>query len=150
MPVLSFKRLIPAGPLAVALVLLPGLAAAQLQVRDAWVRAVPPVSSGTAGYFVLHNSGSAPVTVTGASASFAHHVMMHSMARNDDGLRQMQHVASVTVAPGEDVTFAPGGMHLMIMGMEHVPAPGDQVEVCLELTGENRLCHDFEVRREQP
>ncbi|MDF1820413.1 MAG: copper chaperone PCu(A)C [Alcanivoracaceae bacterium] len=141
----TLKRL-----LAIVVLSAPGLAAAQLQLTDAWVRAVPPVSSGTAGYFVLQNNGTEPVTVTGVSASFAHHVMMHSMARNDDGLRQMQHVDDVTVAPGEEIAFVPGGMHLMIMGMDAVPSPGERVEICLQLKGGDQLCHDFEVRREQP
>lgn len=151
MPVPFFERFrhsLAAAVLGVAA--MPGLATAQLQLSDAWVRAVPPVSSGTAGYFVLRNEGSAPITVEGASADFAHHVMLHSMARNEDGLREMKHVGVVTVAPGETVTFAPGGMHLMIMGMEAAPAEGEQVEICLTLGSGETLCRNFEVRREQP
>ena len=157
MPVPFFERLARFNrfrfSLAAALLglaAMPALAAEQLDLSDAWVRAVPPVSSGTAGYFVLRNDGSESVTIEGATAAFAHHVMLHSMARNEDGLREMKHMGAVTVAPGETVTFAPGGMHLMIMGMETAPAEGEQVEICLTLGGGETLCRNFEVRREQP
>lgn len=119
-----------------------------LEFRDAWVRAVPPVARTTAGYFVLLNRGEAPVTVTGARAGFAAHSMFHEMAEVDGGKR-MRHLDELSVPAGGQVTFAPGGRHLMFSGLDPVPEEGQVVPVCLELAA-GELCHDFPVRRSAP
>ena len=129
---------------------LPLTAAAELVISDAWVRAVPPVASDTAGYCVIRNSGDAERRITAVRSDAARHVMMHRMVRNDQGLRQMHHVDALVLAPGETVTLAPGGMHLMIMGLDGAPAPGEALEICLETDHGAPLCEQFEVRRQHP
>lgn len=120
---------------------------AEVRVSDAWVRAVPPVSSGTAGYFVLENGTAEPLVLQGASADFARHIMLHSMAPDDEGLRRMTHEDEILVAPGESVRFAPGDLHLMIMGLQPVPQAGEVVTICLQFQALAQQCVPFDVRR---
>lgn len=129
------------APLA-ALSAPPGLA-----LRDAWVRAMPPVADSTAAYFALVNRGGEAVVLRGARAEGARHAMLHGVA-GDEGARRMVHLHSIKVPAGGEVVFAPGGRHLMLTDLDAVPAEGEAVNICLVLsTGE--LCHAFPVRRDK-
>lgn len=48
--------------------------------------------------------------------------------RLEDGLMTMHHVGSVPVEAGETVSFSPGGLHVMIHGVEPL-SEGDTVAV---------------------
>ncbi len=71
----------------------------------------------TAGYFQLTNNSDHSVVLVGVSASFAHHIEMHETA-NVNGTMQMRPVKAIEVLPGQSLEFAPGGLHLMIMGLQ--------------------------------
>lgn len=131
----------------VLLALLASPVAAELVVEDAWLRAVPPVSKTTAGYLTLRNTGEQAVCLTGVSAAFARHGMLHSMTADDQGMRRMRHLDRVTVPAGGEVRFAPGGMHLMFSGLERVPAEGDSEELCLQFAEHPAICLPFTVKR---
>ena len=89
-------------------------ASGHLVVENAWIRNAPAGAAMMAGYGVLHNVGDAPVTVTGAdSADFAS-ASLHK-STNSNGMEHMQALGDITIAPGQRVTFAPGGNHIMLM-----------------------------------
>lgn len=123
---------------------------AELVLSEAWLRAVPPVSPSMAGYVTVTNTGESPVAVTGASSDFAGHVMLHDMAMQKDGTRKMAHLHQVEIPAGGSVSFAPGGMHLMLMHLSRVPAEGETVKLCLQLDEEASICGDFPVSRASP
>ncbi len=89
-------------------------AAGHLVVENAWIRNAPPGSAMLAGYGVLHNIGDAPVTVTGADSADFGSASLHKSG-NSNGMEHMQALGDVTIAPGQRVTFAPGGNHIMLM-----------------------------------
>jgi copper(I)-binding protein len=89
-------------------------AAGHLVVENAWIRNAPPGTAMMAGYGVLHNIGDAPVTVTGADSADFGSASLHK-STNDNGMEHMQPLGDITLAPGQRVTFAPGGNHIMLM-----------------------------------
>ncbi|WP_194285767.1 copper chaperone PCu(A)C [Alcanivorax sediminis] len=125
-------------------------AQAELVLSEAWLRAVPPVSPTMAGYVTVTNTGEAAVMITGAQGDFAGHVMLHDMSVQQDGTRAMRHLHAVEVPAGESVSFAPGGMHLMLMHLSRVPAEGEQARLCLELKEGAPVCADFTVSGTSP
>ncbi|MDT8328819.1 MAG: copper chaperone PCu(A)C, partial [Roseovarius sp.] len=44
-------------------------------------------------------------------------VMLHGTETDANGVARMAHVEALDIEPGSPVTFAPGGMHLMLMGL---------------------------------
>ncbi|NYS59376.1 copper chaperone PCu(A)C [Vreelandella salicampi] len=107
------------------------LFAADLQISDARMRLLPG-DIPAAGYFTLTNTGETDNTLIGAdSASFGNVTIHQSVSKN--GVSSMQHVDQLTVAAGEQVEFAPGGYHLMLMKRKHPIAVGDEIEVTLLL-----------------
>jgi copper(I)-binding protein len=132
-------------PLAVALLGAP--AWADLSIEGAWVRALPPTQSSTAAYLSAVNDGEEAVRITGASAPVAGEVQIHT-TRELDGMLRMERVPAIDLAPGERVELAPGGMHLMLLDLERMPALGDSVKLCLLPAGGGAVCTTAEVRRD--
>ncbi len=144
---IELKRLLYA---ALLLNLAPLLAVAAepagLSLEGAWVRALPPGQPNTAAYLTATNRGAAAVTIIGASAAIAGTTQIHT-TREVDGLLRMEQVAQLQLAPGQSLVFAPGGTHLMLMGLAQMPAPGEQVRLCLELAGGAPVCTLAEVKK---
>ncbi|WP_157976772.1 copper chaperone PCu(A)C [Parahaliea mediterranea] len=140
-------RVLPAMTAAALLVLGAAQAEAQLAISDAWVRALPPVQRNTAAYLQLHNSGDSPLTLTGGSSPIAERVELHS-SQAEDGMMRMRQLEAVTLAPGERLQLAPGGVHLMLLGLERMPAEGERVSLCLNLAAGGQACTEAQVRRQ--
>ena len=129
----------------------PGAIASQTGVfiDNAWVRAMPPSQPNTAAYLTVRNEGEISLRIVAASSDPQAAVEIHT-SREVDGMVSMQRLEGVTLKPGQSVEFAPGGMHLMMMGLNKMPAPGEQVKLCLQFDSGTSVCADAEVRRVAP
>jgi copper(I)-binding protein len=117
-----------------------------LALDEAWVRALPPGQPNTAAYLTVTNTGGAGVTIVGGSADIAETVEIHT-TREVDGFQRMEQLYELPLAPGQSSSFSPGGMHLMLLGLEKMPAPGDRVQLCLTLAAGEAVCTSAEVRK---
>ncbi|HXH73299.1 MAG TPA: copper chaperone PCu(A)C [Mariprofundaceae bacterium] len=118
--------------LLIALLMLPfSAAAAELQVKDGWVRLVPPVADTTAAYVTLANPGDAPVVIVGVASDVAGMAMLHAMTMQN-GRMEMSGLERLEVPAHGEVSLAPGGNHIMLMELKHALAAGDAVELTLQ------------------
>ena len=85
-------------------------------VKDAWVRQTPPVSRNSAAYFILSNTGNMDVTIVHVEASIAEKANMHDFVIKKN-MGRMLHLPQLTIPAGEQVVFAPGGKHLMLVNL---------------------------------
>jgi len=115
-------------------------------IDNAWVRAMPPSQVSTAAYLSVHNIGDSRLKIVGASSQSEAIVEIHT-SREVDGMVSMQALEEVILAPGQRLEFAPGGMHLMMLGLDKMPAPGEKLKLCLEFDGGASVCTLAEVRR---
>lgn len=92
-----------------------------------------PGKTVSAGYFELHNHSSADITIIGASADAGSSVEIHRTRRQGDQVR-MERIRRLPVAAGSSVSFAPGGLHLMLFGVETLP-PATEITLQLEAGG---------------
>jgi periplasmic copper chaperone A len=104
-----------------------GARAAELQVEQAWVRLPPPVSDTAAVYAMFRNPGKHDVRIVGVSADVAASAMLHTMAGGS-----MRALKALKVPAGGEVRLAPGGMHIMLMGLKHPLTAGEKVRIDLE------------------
>ncbi len=118
-------------------------------IEKPWVRAAPPGATTLAGYLVLRNPCSAAVVVTDVESRDFGMPMIHR-SEVVEGVSRMRHVGELTLAPGESLVFAPGGLHLMLMKPQRALAEGDEVGVRLVLADGRRVFALFPVRREAP
>lgn len=93
-----------------------------------------PGDGPMAGYLTIRNLRDSAIVLTGAAAPDFERVMMHQTVIRD-GQSRMLHRDRVVIAPGEQVEFRPGGLHLMLMGRKRPLSVGDQVDVALQFDG---------------
>lgn len=116
------------------------------RLDDAWIRAMPPTQSTTAAYLTVHNPGEDALVITGATAGISPRVEIHTV-RTLDGMVRMERLEELRVEPGESVSLTPGGMHLMLLEVERMPAPGEAVPLCLQFAGGAEACTTATVKK---
>jgi len=117
-------------------------AAAPLAVAGAWSR---PAVAGTngVGYLVVTNTGKADVLVKVESPAAAR-VEMHSSSMAG-GVMSMRQEDRVPVPAGGRVAFAPGGHHLMLIGLTKTLKAGDKVPATLTFASGAKVQTAFAV-----
>jgi copper(I)-binding protein len=89
-----------------------GGATVSLTVEDAAYRA--PLTDGGVGVAYFSITSSTADRITGVSSPNADRVEMHNTVTTD-GLASMERVDSVELPAGQTITFAPRGLHLMVI-----------------------------------
>lgn len=107
-------------------------AADGLTVEDAWLRLPPPVADTAAVYMTLRNDSDADVALVAARApGVAKRAMWHAMTMRDGRMR-MHGLKRIIVPAHGELRLAPGGRHLMLMGLLRPLKAGERVR--LEIT----------------
>jgi periplasmic copper chaperone A len=98
-----------------------------VDVREAWAR---PAAQGDNGavYFVIR-SWEADELV-GVTSDVAEVVEMHESMMSGD-VMEMHQLESVPLSAGEEVTFEPGSLHLMLVGLKQDLKAGDDIPITL-------------------
>lgn len=118
-------------------------------IGQPWVRAAPPGAGTLAAYLVLRNPCRETIVVTDVeSLDFA----MPMIHRTEDveGVSRMREAGELQLAPGDELRFQPGGLHLMLMRPLRPLKEGDSVRIRLVLADGRRVFAEFPVRREAP
>lgn len=123
-----------------------GALADSLTVADGWARETPPGKTMTAAYGRLQNSGDEALVITGVSAELAAHSSLHE-TRIERDRSTMRPVSSLTVAPGEEVELAPGGMHIMLMKLDTPLVEGESIDICFKLENNEDMCSAFPIAK---
>ena len=105
-------------------------ATGSLTVEGAWARELPPVSVNGAAYVTIGNEGARPDRLTGASSAVAERVEIH-VHEQAGGMTAMRRLDGLDLPPGERVRFAPGAMHLMLIGLKDPLEKGGRFTVRL-------------------
>jgi copper(I)-binding protein len=97
-----------------------------------------------AGYLTVDNSEGAADRLIGVRIE-GPMAMIHE-SREVDGVMTMPHIDAIEVEAGETVSFAPGGYHIMIMGISPDEfAIGDIVPITLVFDKAGEVAVDFSV-----
>ncbi len=101
-----------------------------LRVDRPWAWATPGRVPNGAVYLTLTNQGAAPDRLVGASSPAAKHAGLHSHSM-EGGVMKMQPVKAMEVIPGSPTVLAPGGLHIMLMGLTAPLKEGERFPVTL-------------------
>jgi copper(I)-binding protein len=102
----------------------PAAAAHAVEIKDGWVRPTPPGLAVTAAYFTLKSR--TDDRLVGANSPLARRAELHATSVRA-GVARMKPVPSLALKAGESVALAPGGVHLMLYGLENTLSPGQSV-----------------------
>lgn len=141
-------------PVMVALALgLPTLATAHdfkladLEIQHPVAFETPVAAKSGAGYLTVVNHGETDDNLLEIRADFPR-VMLH-LSEEKDGIAKMTHVDRITIPAGQSVELAPGGYHVMFMGLGGDPfESGEKIKATLvfEKAGELDVVFTVEPR----
>ena len=112
-----------------------------LSLSSVQLRATAPGMSNSAAYVQITNQGSTPDRLITAKIEIAKRVEIHSIEMDNGVMRMRPVVGGLPIPAGETVKLAPGGLHIMLMGLTDHLAVGSQHEIVFtfEIGGEIRV-----------
>jgi copper(I)-binding protein len=131
--------------ITVALALLcaaPSWAEDLVRVDAPWARATILASRPGAVYLTLTSTDGDRLVAM--ESPVADQVMLHATDQAE-GISRMSHLETLELPPGQAVTLAPGGMHLMLMGLREKLVEGDSFPMTLRFEVAGELSVDVRV-----
>ena len=108
------------------------------EIHDAYAR-ISPGGRSAAAYLTVTHHGPQPDRILAIHTEIAARAELHEHVTTD-GIVRMRHLAEgVPVGVHETLVFEPGGRHMMLMGLETIPEPGESFDLTLELMHGNRM-----------
>lgn len=120
-------------------------AANDIAVKQAWSRATPKGAKVAGGYLAIENRGIRPERLLSASSSAAAKVEIHQMALQDGIMTMRSLDDGLVIPPDATVTLAPGGDHIMFVGLNAPFEEGQRVLVSLNFERAGKVDTHFEV-----
>jgi periplasmic copper chaperone A len=119
---------------------------ANIVMTQAWSRATPGGSKVAGGYLTIENKGPALDKLLSASTEAAKKIDIHEMAVTDGVMTMRPVEGGLPIEAGKTVKFAPGGLHLMIVGLVAPLVQGEKVPVTLKFEKAGEITVSFDVR----
>jgi periplasmic copper chaperone A len=105
-------------------------ATSSISVDDPWLRSARPGQRNAAGYLRLRSTVADRLVGARPPADLAERGELHTM-RMDGDIMVMREADAFDLRPGKPLAFAPGGNHLMLMGLKRPLPAGETVTVVL-------------------
>ncbi|MBW6533152.1 copper chaperone PCu(A)C [Sphingomonas sp. RRHST34] len=96
-----------------------------------WSRATSHRASVGAGYLTIRNSGAQPDRLISATSPRAAKVEIHTMSLDDGIMRMRQLPDGLEVPAGGEAALAPGGNHIMLIGLKAPLKEGERIPATL-------------------
>ncbi|MBX3031679.1 MAG: copper chaperone PCu(A)C [Chloroflexi bacterium] len=106
-------------------------ATAALRVDAAWVRTSPMMALAGAAFMVLVNDGPTDDALVAVTSPVAVSAELHRTAADAGGVMSMMPVAAIPIPAGGSTELAPGGYHVMLIGLREPLAAGSMVPLAL-------------------
>ena len=115
-----------------------------LMVKDVWSRATP-ARNGVA-YMTIFNHGGGMDRLVAVESDVAKKVELHTHSMKD-GVMRMRRISAIEVHPGEPAVLAPGGNHVMLMGLHKSLKEGQPFTVNLVFEKAGKIEVDVAVHK---
>ena len=122
--------------------------AGDLTISNAVIRAVPAGINSTAGYLSIANAGARTDKLLSASCACAGKVEVHVTHVMNGSAMMMP--GEATAPAGAKVSFAPGGLHLMMTGLKTPMVDGSTQPVTLKFQRAGAVSVPFQVKTRVP
>jgi copper(I)-binding protein len=116
-----------------------------IQISDARSNALPPTATVGAAYMQI-KSGTDDELLS-ATTPIAEKVEFHT-TQNENGMMQMRELAHPRITPDRPLVFAPGGNHMMLMGLREPLAAGHTFPMTLHFRKAGAVNTTVQVRND--
>jgi copper(I)-binding protein len=135
--------------LGLCLLSLPALAGdakvGSLEVTAAWARATPPKAATGGAFMTITNKGDATDNLMGASSPVAKTVELHTHLQQGDVMRMVA-LGNIELQPGKSVAMAPGGLHVMLIGLKDKLVEGSTFPLELDFARAGKVTVSVDVK----
>lgn len=107
-----------------------GSAQPSIQIENAYIRELPPNVETAAVYMTIHNVGQHPMTLNEVRTDAASSAMLHQTSMQN-GMMVMEHLMTLELEGRTSVSLAPGGLHIMLLGLRQTLSAGDSINLTL-------------------
>jgi hypothetical protein len=114
-------------------------------ISGAWAR---PGAAGqtSAIYMTIENPNASADELLGAATNAAKMTELHKTVTDENGVSTMQRQPQVDLPSRSKVVFEPGGLHIMLMNLQHELKPGDVISVILNFKNAGEIMLEIPVR----
>lgn len=102
-----------------------------IEITAPFTRATLPNAPVAGGFLTLTNTGTEDDRLVSATSPIAKETQIHEMAMDGDVMKMRRLVDGLPIPAGQSVVLAPGGYHLMLMGLNGPVVEGSTVPVTL-------------------
>jgi copper(I)-binding protein len=116
-------------------------------VRDVWSRESPGISHTGAVFMTIENYGSTADALVGATTTVCSTVELHESVLEGDVMRMRQvEGGRIELPVGGVVELRPGGLHIMLIGLQERLVPGDSFVLTLDFELAGKMDVEVAVR----
>ncbi len=119
----------------------------QLQIEQAWIRAVPPTMDLTAAYMHIKNLSDQELILQGGHSPAFEKVEIHKSVIEND-LARMIPIDTLSIPAHQNVQLEPGGIHLMLIGKKQTLEEGKLVSLQLQFN-QGQYTLELPVKRKE-
>ncbi|MGM0516761.1 MAG: copper chaperone PCu(A)C [Pseudomonadota bacterium] len=119
---------------------------AEVTVKEPWVAEAPPTAMALAGFMTLENTDASERHLVRADAPGFERVELHRSVEVD-GVHRMQRQDSIDIPPNGSVELAPGGYHVMLIGVQEPKRDGDVIPLTLFFANGEEMTLSVPVKR---
>lgn len=120
-----------------------------LSVAEPWSR---PAAQGASavGYLSVTNTGPSADVLMAVETPAAASASMHRTTMNGTVMSMREIKGGLAIPPGKTIAFAPGGDHIMLVGLKKKTVVGDRLPATLVFQKAGRVAIELSVRASAP
>jgi len=109
-----------------------------------WIRLLPPTVMHTAAYVTINNTTNTTDTLLKVTSSVVNSLSVHQTS-NVDGMMKMLPADNLKIPANGKIELAPGGYHIMLMGLEQPLAEHQKITMTFEFKKAGKIDIVFPV-----
>ena len=119
--------------------------AGPLKIGHPWSRATPGGAKVAGGYLTVTNTGTEPDRLTGGTIEAAGRGELHTMSMEGGVMKMAPLADGLAIPPGQTVSLAPSGHHLMFLDLKAALKKGERVKGTLRFERAGSVPVEFAV-----
>lgn len=120
--------------------------AGDVMAMDAWARASAGMAKAGAAFLILHNRGAKADRLTAVETPVSEKAELHTHVQEGEVMK-MREVPAIDVPAGGQVTFQPGGFHIMLIGLKQPLEEGTSFPIKLKFEQAGEITVDVAVKK---
>ncbi len=117
----------------------------QLEIGHPWARMTPAGAKVGGGYLAIENKGTEPDRLVSVTAEIADRAEIHEMTVKDGVMNMRMLADGIEIPAGGEVKLAPGGYHLMLIGLKQPLKEGERFKGTLTFAKAGTVDVEFKV-----